>query len=94
MNNKVRACVRTSEEVSKGEFIICARTDAYSVHGIQETIDRSKSYIDCGASMIFPEGLKTLEEFELVAKELRRHNKDILLLANMTEFGKTDYISL
>ena len=44
--------------------------------------------------MIFPEGLKNLEEFDKVLQELRKHNKDILLLANMTEFGKTDYITL
>lgn len=94
MINKVKACVKTSKEVSNGEFIICARTDAYSVKGISETIDWSKKYIDAGADMIFPEGLKSLEEFSLVSNELRKYNKDILLLANMTEFGKTDYISL
>lgn len=44
--------------------------------------------------MIFPEGLKTLEDFSLVALKLREHKKDILLLANMTEFGKTDYLTL
>jgi methylisocitrate lyase len=46
MENKVKACVRSSEEVSKGEFIICARTDAYSVSGIKDTIERSKRYMD------------------------------------------------
>jgi methylisocitrate lyase len=60
MENKVKASVRSSEEVSKGEFIICARTDAYSVSGIKETIERSKRYMDQGASMIFPEGLKNI----------------------------------
>lgn len=94
MANKVKACVKTSEEISQGEFIICARTDSYSVGGIKETIERSKRYMDCGASMIFPEGLKSIDEFQLVSNELRKHKKDIILLANMTEFGKTDYLSL
>ncbi len=50
-------------ECSEGEFIVCARTDAKGVMGIEETIKRSKAYIDAGADMIFPEGLATLEEF-------------------------------
>ena len=29
-----------------------------------------------------------------MAKELRKHKKEVLLLANMTEFGKTPMISL
>ena len=44
--------------------------------------------------MIFPEGLSTLNEFELVASELRKHKSDIFLLANMTEFGKTPIIDI
>jgi len=43
--------------------------------------------------MIFPEGLSSLEEFELVARELRKHKNDVFLLANMTEFGKTPIIN-
>jgi len=37
-----------------------------------QTIDRSKAYIDAGADMIFPEGLDSLEEFSLVAQQLRK----------------------
>ena len=44
--------------------------------------------------MIFPEGLDTAEEFKIVASELKKHKKDIFLLANMTEFGKTPYIHI
>ena len=39
------------------EFIICARTDARGVEGIDATIERSIAYIEAGADMIFPEGL-------------------------------------
>lgn len=59
---------------------------------MQATIDRSKAYIDAGADMIFPEGLASLDEFEHVANELRKHKTDVFLLANMTEFGKTPII--
>jgi methylisocitrate lyase len=44
--------------------------------------------------MIFPEGLNTAEEFEIVGKALKGYGKKNgpFLLANMTEFGKTPYI--
>ena len=64
--------------------MICARTDAKGVLGLDECINRSKAYIDAGADMIFPEGLDTAEEFKIVAAELKNHKKDIFLLANMT----------
>jgi methylisocitrate lyase len=54
--------------VSNGEFVVCARTDAKSVEGLEACIKRSKAYIDAGADMIFPEGLFTAEEFQTVAK--------------------------
>lgn len=46
--------------------------------------------------MIFPEGLASLEEFVQVAKELKNYGPKggPLLLANMTEYGKTPYITL
>lgn len=72
---------------------LLARTDARGTHGIDECIKRSIAYIDAGADMIFPEGLHTKEEMALVAKELKYKNPNVFLLANMTEFGKTDYIS-
>ena len=45
--------------------------------------------------MIFPEGLKTVEDFALVAKELKSYSEGkVYLLGNMTEFGKTPYIHI
>lgn len=96
MMRKVNIAAEASAKCSKGSFIICARTDANGVSGLDETIKRSKKYIDAGASMIFPEGLKNQEEFKIVANELKNYGSEEgpFLLANMTEFGKTDYISL
>ena len=65
-------------------FMIIARTDARSVTGIEEAIERANAYRRAGADMIFPEGLQSEEEFERFARE-----SPGLLLANMTEFGKT-----
>lgn len=70
-------------------FIIIARTDAASVTGLDDAIERSKRYRDAGADMIFPEGLKSVEEFDAFAKSCPG-----LLLANMTEFGKTPMIDV
>lgn len=96
MAKKIEIAVKASQECSDGEFVICARTDARGVFGIEETIRRSKLYIDAGADMIFPEGLADKDEFELVAKELTGYGKKggPFLLANMTEFGKTPIINL
>ena len=94
MVKKVQVARQASLEVSNGEFIICARTDAKGVMGIEETIRRSILYREAGADMIFPEGLASREEFAEVSRALREHDPETLLLANMTEFGKTPYLTL
>ena len=89
---KVKIAVEARDACSDGDFIICARTDARGVEGLESTIERAKMYIDAGADMIFPEGLTSLEEFEQVSKELKEYSPKTYLLANMTEFGKTPII--
>lgn len=91
---KVDRAVGASRACSGGEFIVCARTDAAGVTGLADAIDRAKLYIDAGADMIFPEGLRTEDEFGLFAEALRGHKDGVLLLANMTEFGKTPMLTL
>jgi methylisocitrate lyase len=43
-------------------------------------------YVNAGADAIFPEALKSEEEFRQFAAEVK-----VPLLANMTEFGRTPY---
>jgi methylisocitrate lyase len=69
-------------------FVICARTDARGVDGLDAAIDRAKAYVDAGADMIFPEALADESEFEKF-----RASVDVPLLANMTEFGKSRLLS-
>ena len=69
------------------DFMIIARTDARHVTGIEDAIDRANRYRAAGAEAIFPEGLQTEAEFEAFAE-----GSPGLLLANMTEFGKTPII--
>ncbi len=66
-------------------FVIIARTDARAVEGLDRAIDRAKAYVDAGADVVFPEALKNLSEFEAFRNAL-----SVPLLANMTEFGKSD----
>ncbi|WP_101652277.1 methylisocitrate lyase [Brevibacterium ihuae] len=66
-------------------FVICARTDARAGEGLDAAIERAKAYIDAGADMIFPEAMRDLGEFETFAQAV-----DVPILANMTEFGKSE----
>ena len=95
MVSKIKTAKQASNDVSDGSFIVCARTDARAVEGVSSAIDRALHYVeDGGADMIFPEGLETVEEFETFASEIRKTEESVMLLANMTEFGKTKYIPL
>jgi len=75
-------------------MVICARTDARGVEGFDAAVARARAYLDAGAEMIFPEGLASEDEFARFAKVLRTTHPRSLLLANMTEFGKTPMITL
>jgi len=93
---KVACAARARDEVTGGAFIVCARTDARSVDGLDAAIERAKAYVEAGADMIFPEGLASEEEFGRVAEALRGFGsgEGPLLLANMTEFGKTPMLPI
>ncbi|WGH89851.1 methylisocitrate lyase [Auritidibacter ignavus] len=66
-------------------FLIMARTDIRAVEGLNTAIDRAKALVDAGADAIFPEAMKDLSEFEQVCQAV-----DVPVLANMTEFGKSE----
>ncbi|MGO2541037.1 methylisocitrate lyase [Specibacter sp. AOP5-B1-6] len=66
-------------------FLIMARTDIRAVEGLDAAIDRAKALVDAGADAIFPEAMKSVAEFEAVCKAV-----DVPVLANMTEFGKSE----
>lgn len=84
MVRKIRGAVDSKRDAS---FVVCARTDARGVEGLDAAIERAKAYVQAGADAIFPEGLASEEEFEAF-----RAGVSGPLLANMTEFGKTPII--
>ncbi|BBZ57285.1 methylisocitrate lyase [Mycolicibacterium phocaicum] len=85
MIKRLRAAVAARRDPN---FIICARTDAAGIEGIDSAIDRAKAYADAGADLIFTEALSTPGEFERF-----RAAVDTPLLANMTEFGKSELVT-
>jgi methylisocitrate lyase len=66
-------------------LLIMARTDIRAVDGLEAAIDRAKALVDAGADAIFPEAMVDLSEFEAVRRAV-----DVPILANMTEFGKSE----
>lgn len=66
-------------------FLVMARTDIRAVDGLEAAKDRAKMLVDAGADAIFPEAMRDLAEFEAVAEAVQ-----VPVLANMTEFGKSE----
>lgn len=85
MVKRLRAAVAARRDPN---FVICARTDAAGIEGIPAAIDRAKAYADAGADLIFTEALHTPADFEQF-----REAVDVPLLANMTEFGKSELLT-
>jgi methylisocitrate lyase len=85
MVKRLRAAVSARRDAN---FIICARTDAAAIEGIPAAIDRAKAYADAGADLIFTEALRAPADFEQF-----RAAVDTPLLANMTEFGKSELLT-
>jgi methylisocitrate lyase len=81
MVDRVKAAVdaRTDDQ-----FVIMARTDAAAVEGIDAAIERAVAYVEAGADMIFPEAMKTLDDYRRFRAAVK-----VPILANLTEFGST-----
>lgn len=82
--------IRSAVDARRDEnFLIMARTDIAAVDGLQAAKDRAKALVDAGADAIFPEAMRSLDEFAAI-----RDAVDVPILANMTEFGKSDLFSV
>ncbi|QYM76555.1 methylisocitrate lyase [Leucobacter luti] len=86
---RIRAAVDARRDEN---FLIMARTDIRATEqgeaGLRLATDRAKALVDAGADAIFPEAMRTLAEFEAM-----RAAVDVPILANMTEFGKSELFS-
>jgi methylisocitrate lyase len=81
MVDRIKAAVdaRTDDD-----FSIMARTDAIAVEGIDAAIERVHAYIEAGADLVFPEAIRTLEDYSKFSAAVSKP-----ILANITEFGMT-----
>lgn len=82
---RIRAAVESRRDP---HFLIIARTDIRAVDGFPAALERARALVDAGADLIFPEALTSLKEFERMAQSV-----DVPILANMTEFGKSELFS-
>ena len=73
---------------ARRHLYIVARTDALEREGLDGAIARAKLYVEAGADAIFPEALSDPEAFARFSAEVK-----VPLLANMTEFGKTPFMT-
>lgn len=84
MGDRLKAAVDARQDA---DFVIMARTDAFANEGLTAALDRVAYYIDCGADMLFPEALTSLEEYQAFTA------LGVPVLANITEFGRTPLLS-
>ncbi|BAL90939.1 hypothetical protein AMIS_57190 [Actinoplanes missouriensis 431] len=62
---------------------LIARTDAYTGHGLTETIGRLRQYAEAGADAIFPEGVDDLGELAAIHRAL----PGVPIVVNRSEAG-------
>jgi len=83
---RVRAAVGARRDP---DLVVMARTDVRGVSGLAAATDRARALVDAGADAVFPEAMASLEEFAAM-----RAAVDVPLLANMTEFGRSDLFTV
>ncbi|MEL6645411.1 MAG: methylisocitrate lyase [Pseudomonadota bacterium] len=85
MLRRIRAAIEARRDP---DTVIIARTDAFASEGIDGVIARSRAYVEAGADVIFAEALTGADDWRAATQAIAAP-----LLANMTEFGKSDLIS-
>jgi methylisocitrate lyase len=73
---------------ARSHLRIVARTDSFASEGLDGAIARANRYVEAGADIVFADGLTTADEFRAFAARAGAP-----LLANMTEFGRTPYMT-
>jgi 2,3-dimethylmalate lyase len=70
------------------DLIICARTDARAVNGLDDAIERCQLYREAGADLLFVDAPVSVEELRRVCSEI-----DGPCFANLVEGGKTPILA-
>lgn len=82
MVGKIKAAVDARYDP---DFMVIARTDARTVHGIDEALERALAYEEAGADIIFVESPESKEEMIKINQTITK----AYTLANMVEGGRT-----
>lgn len=82
MVDRIRAAV---DARSDDDFFVMARTDAFAGEGLDAAIERAQAYVEAGADGIFVEAVSDEADYRAFRAAL-----DVPILANMTEFGRTE----
>jgi len=85
MVRKIAVAVESRESP---DFLIVARTDARSAHGLDEALRRAEAYARAGADLLFIESPETEEELRMIGASF-----DLPLVANMVEKGRTPLLT-
>jgi len=80
MAAKVRVAVSSR---SDPDFLVIARTDARTTHGLDEALRRAEAYLKAGADVLFVESPESPEEMRRICETF----KGVPLLANMVQGG-------
>jgi 2,3-dimethylmalate lyase len=86
MTAKIRAAVDARADP---DLVIMARTDALSVNGIDDAIERMHSYLEAGADMSFVESPASIEEMTRITSSIPAPN-----MANMVQGGRSPILPL
>ena len=73
------------------DFVIIARCDAYAVTGWEDTVRRCRAYRDAGADLVFVDGIKSQDDLEIYASDLkdlpRMYNGDLFTTQEVDSLG-------
>jgi 2-methylisocitrate lyase-like PEP mutase family enzyme len=81
MVRKIKVAVASR---SSPDFLVVARTDARTNHGLDEALRRGEAYAKAGADLLFIESPESEDEMARIARHF-----DVPLLANMADGGRT-----
>jgi 2-methylisocitrate lyase-like PEP mutase family enzyme len=88
MEDMVKKIRVATESRSSRDFLVIARTDARTEHGLDEALRRADAYAKAGADILFVESPESIDEMRAIGKRF-----DVPLVANMVEKGRTPVLS-
>src|SRR3569833_1243573 len=85
MDAKIKAAVDARID---RDLLIMARTDALSVNGIDDAIERMHQYLEAGAELSFVESPTSVEQMQRITREISAPN-----MANVLAGGKSPILT-